>query len=42
MTGSLTLDRRDFGIGDNMADEGSLKFGVDVGVRMTASRGGGA
>ena len=38
VTGTLTLDRRDFGIGDNMADEGSLKFAVDVDVTLSATR----
>ena len=38
MQANLTLDRRDFGIGDNMADEGSLKFAVDVSVELTATR----
>ncbi|WP_299376627.1 cytochrome b/b6 domain-containing protein [uncultured Tateyamaria sp.] len=36
MTGALSLDRRAFGIGDNMTDEGSLKFNVDVQVSLTA------
>ncbi|MEO9514594.1 MAG: cytochrome b/b6 domain-containing protein [Paracoccaceae bacterium] len=34
----LTLDRRDFGIGDNMADEGSLGFSVNVEIKLTAQR----
>lgn len=38
MAGGLTLNRRDFGIGDNMADESSLKFAVDVMVRLSATR----
>lgn len=38
MTGRLTLDRRNFGIGDNMADEGSLKFAVGVKADLTAAR----
>ncbi|MEL6809322.1 MAG: cytochrome b/b6 domain-containing protein [Pseudomonadota bacterium] len=38
MTGNVTLDRRDFGIGDNMADETSLKFAVDVKVELMATR----
>lgn len=38
MQGTLTLDRRDFGIGMNMADEGSLKFAVGVSVALTAQR----
>lgn len=41
MTGRLTLDRRDFGIGANMADEGSLKFAVGVNVDLIATRGAG-
>ncbi|WP_415920238.1 cytochrome b/b6 domain-containing protein [Tateyamaria sp. SN6-1] len=40
MTGGLTLDRRDFNVGANMADEGSLKFAVDVDVSLEATRGG--
>lgn len=36
--GSLTLDRRDFGIGDNMADESSLAFAVAVKIALTATR----
>lgn len=38
MQASTALDRRDFGIGMNMADEGSLKFGVAVNVSLTARR----
>ncbi|WP_299772303.1 cytochrome b/b6 domain-containing protein [uncultured Tateyamaria sp.] len=38
MTGGLTLDRRSFGIGDNMADESSLAFAVTVDVNLTALR----
>mgnify|MGYP001795482552 CR=1 FL=1 len=38
MTGTLTLDRRDFNIGNSQTDEGSLGFGVDVGVNLTARR----
>ncbi|MEH6647945.1 cytochrome b/b6 domain-containing protein [Sulfitobacter sp.] len=34
----LNLDRRDFGIGDNMSDESSLGFGVDVAIQLTATR----
>jgi cytochrome b561/polyisoprenoid-binding protein YceI len=33
-----TLDRRDFGIGDNMADDSSLGFVVDVTIALTATR----
>lgn len=36
---TLTLDRRDFGIGDNMADESSLAFAVAVNIDLTATRG---
>lgn len=38
MTGKLTLDRRDFGIGDNLPDESSLAFGVEVNVSLLATR----
>jgi hypothetical protein len=38
MVAGLTIDRRDFGIGDNMNDEGSLKFAVEVDVNLTATR----
>lgn len=38
MQAEMTLDRRDFGIGDNMADESSLAFAVTVNVQLTASR----
>jgi cytochrome b561/polyisoprenoid-binding protein YceI len=41
MTGSVTLDRRAFGIGNNMADESALKFAVIVDVDLTAARGDG-
>ena len=34
---SLTLDRRDFGIGDNMSDESSLKFAVKIDITLTAT-----
>jgi len=39
MRADLALDRRDFGIGANMADEGSLAFAVTVAIRLTAKRG---
>ncbi|WP_299693154.1 cytochrome b/b6 domain-containing protein [uncultured Tateyamaria sp.] len=39
MVGGITLDRRNYGIGDNMADESSLKFAVEVDVDLIASRG---
>lgn len=38
MDGGLTLDRRDFGIGDQMTDEGQLGFGVEVQTTLTATR----
>ena len=37
MQADLTMDRRDFGIGDNMADESSLAFAVKVNVALTAT-----
>ena len=38
MNGSAALDRRDFGIGDNMKDESSLKFNVSVKIELEAMR----
>ncbi|MBB3994708.1 cytochrome b561/polyisoprenoid-binding protein YceI [Sulfitobacter undariae] len=38
MQADLALDRRSFGIGDNMADESSLGFNVGVTIDLTASR----
>lgn len=38
MKATTTLDRRDFNIGDNMNDEGSLKFPVTVQIELTATR----
>ncbi|MDF3413426.1 cytochrome [Sulfitobacter sp. M57] len=38
MRADLTLDRRDFGIGDNVGDEGSLAFAVKLAVKLTATR----
>ena len=38
MSGTLTLDRRDFGIGASMADESSLGFAVDVTLAVSATR----
>ncbi|WP_299282300.1 cytochrome b/b6 domain-containing protein [uncultured Tateyamaria sp.] len=38
MQGGLTLDRRNFGIGDSMTDESSLRFDVGVNVALTATR----
>ncbi|MGH1577229.1 cytochrome b/b6 domain-containing protein [Planktotalea sp.] len=40
MTGRLLLDRRAFKIGDNMPDESSLSFAVNVDVALTAQRVG--
>ena len=39
MTGAVTLDRRDFGIGESYQDEGSVGFPVGVSVALTATRG---
>lgn len=39
MQGSITLDRRDFNIGQSMSDETNLAFGVTVDVSVTATRG---
>ena len=38
MAGSLALDRRDFAIGQSMADETNLGFGVTVTINLTATR----
>ena len=38
MQGALTLDRRDFAIGDNMKDEASLGNSVAVDVSLTAQK----
>ncbi|MGB7316887.1 MAG: cytochrome b/b6 domain-containing protein [Planktotalea sp.] len=38
MKGRLLLDRRAFNIGDNMPDEGSLAFAVNVNVALRATR----
>ncbi|WP_299414686.1 cytochrome b/b6 domain-containing protein [uncultured Sulfitobacter sp.] len=38
MQANLTLDRRDFDVGNNMSDESSLGFSVDVSVALTATR----
>lgn len=40
MRADFTLDRLDFGIGDNMPKEDSLGFAVDVDVRLSAARTG--
>lgn len=39
MIGSVTLNRLDFGVGQNMQDEGSLAFAVDAVIKLTATRG---
>ncbi len=36
MTGSTTLDRRNFGIGDSVTDESSLAFDVTATIQLTA------
>ncbi|MCX7560091.1 cytochrome b/b6 domain-containing protein [Sulfitobacter sp. F26204] len=38
MRADLTLDRRDFGIGDNIGDEASLAFAVKLAIKLKASR----
>lgn len=38
MTGTLSLDRLDFGIGGSMPDESSLGFDVTIAVTLTATR----
>jgi cytochrome b561/polyisoprenoid-binding protein YceI len=38
MTGSATLDRRSFGIGEKMTDPGQLGFDVQIDVALTAVR----
>lgn len=38
MLADFTLDRRDFGIGANVGDEGSLAFNVEVSIELTATR----
>ncbi|NSY36901.1 cytochrome b/b6 domain-containing protein [Leisingera sp. ANG59] len=38
MTGGLTLNRLDFGIGKSLPDESSLAFAVDVAVELEAKR----
>lgn len=39
MRADLTLDRRDFGIGDNMNDDSNLAFEVKVRITLKANRG---
>jgi polyisoprenoid-binding protein YceI len=38
MSGNLSLNRMDFGVGQSMNDETSLGFGVDVSINLTASK----
>lgn len=38
MSGSLTVDRRDFGIGASVTEDGTLGFGVDISVDLTAQQ----
>jgi cytochrome b561/polyisoprenoid-binding protein YceI len=38
MSANLTLDRLDFGVGANMADESSLAFAVQVNIDLSATR----
>lgn len=38
MRATSQLDRRTFGIGDNMADEASLKFAVGLSIALSATR----
>ncbi len=37
-SGSLSVDRRDFGIGADVKDEGSLGFAVEIAFELTATR----
>ena len=39
MTGKLSLNRLDFGVGSTMPDETSLGFGVDIFIDLRATRG---
>lgn len=38
MIGQITIDRRDFAIGDSMADESTLGFAVVIDVALTATK----
>lgn len=38
MTGHLTVDRLDFGIGSALPDEGTLAYSVEIGVSLTARK----
>ena len=37
-SGGLTVDRRNFNIGQGVKDEGSLAYSVDIGFELTATR----
>lgn len=39
MQGQVTLDRRDFGMGQSYGDESSVGFGVTVDIALTATQG---
>lgn len=38
MTGALSINRLDFGVGANMPEQSSVGFGVDIAVSLTATR----
>jgi polyisoprenoid-binding protein YceI len=38
VNGTVTLDRRNYHVGDSMTDEGSLGYSVDVAINLTATR----
>lgn len=40
MSGQVTLDRRDFGMGESYKDEQTVGFSVEVSIALTAKRGG--
>lgn len=40
MSGSASVDRRDFAVGNSQTDESSLGFGVDIAIALTAQDGG--
>jgi hypothetical protein len=37
-SGGMTVDRRNFNIGQGVNDEGSLEFSVDISFELTATR----
>ncbi|WP_029030020.1 cytochrome b/b6 domain-containing protein [Salinarimonas rosea] len=39
-SGTVTVDRRDFGMGESYPDEATVGFSVEIGVSLTARRGG--